>query len=134
MTPDEWRALDALSTSRTAPGDLALRATIVRLAAAGATVAAVAADSDRSQSAVRNWIRRFNTEGLAGLEHRGRADSTYTAEQREMVIGVALTDPRNLGLDDPVWSLDRLLEYLTQKRGVPISRSRLYSLVCDASR
>src|SRR5688572_4601825 len=65
----------------------------------------------------RQWIKRFNAAGLAGLEDRPRAGrpATYTAEQVGQVLAAAVTDPQALGLPFGCWTLDRLTAYLHER-------------------
>ena len=75
---------------------------------------------------VREWIKRFNTQGLAGLADQPRAGRppTYTPEQVATVIASALTDPKSLDLPFASWTLDRLAAYLNEQ-GIAIKRSRI---------
>ena len=58
---------------------------------------------------VRDWIKRFNTAGLAGLEDAPRSGRpvTYSADQVSWVIATALTDPQTLDLPSLVGHLSR---------------------------
>jgi transposase len=127
MTPDEQQAVDELLRSRTAPVRLVERACIVRAAAEGRSAPAIAAALGCSRPTVYAWIRRFNEQGLAGLEERRRAGRppTYTAEQRAEVVAAALTAPTGLGLPFGCWTLDRLEAYLNEQKGIGIKRSRI---------
>ncbi len=76
---------------------------------------------------VRDWVKRFNAQGLAGLEDQPRAGRlpTYTPEQVATVIATALTDPKRLDLPFGSWTLDRLAAYLSEHKGIAIKRSRI---------
>ena len=110
LTIHEKDDLDTLARSRTAPARLVERARIVQAAARGERPAAVAASQGCSCPTVHNWIRRFNDQGLRGLEERPRSGRphTYTTEQRAEVIATALTDPKKLDPPFGSWTLDRL--------------------------
>src|SRR5262245_56677100 len=73
MTPEEQQAIAALLGSRTAPARLVERARIVQVAADGRSAPAIAAAVGCSRPAVYAWIRRFNGQGMAGLQERPRA-------------------------------------------------------------
>ena len=76
---------------------------------------------------VRDWIKRFNAQGLAGSADQPRAGRppTYTPEQVATVIATALTDPKSLDLSFASWTLDRLAAYLHEQKGIAIKRSRI---------
>ena len=76
---------------------------------------------------VRFWLKRFNERGLPGLEEdmRSGRPPTYTAEERSAVIKAALSRPTELGLPFATWTLDRLVAYLGEQRGIGMRRSRV---------
>lgn len=79
----------------------------------------------------RDWIARFNAQGMAGLDDRPRSGKppTYTPEQTGEVIACALSDPQTLGLPFACWTLDRLAAYLGENKSLPIKRSRISELL-----
>src|SRR5262245_53484801 len=121
LTAAEQDGLDGLARSRTAPARLVERARIIQAAARGEKPAAVAAAQGCSRPTVYAWVRRFNAQGLTGLEERPRAGRphTYTPEQRAEVVATALTDPTKLGLPFGSWTLDRLQAYLDEHKKIP---------------
>ncbi len=131
VTAEEQAALDTLGHSRTAPARLVERARIVLAAARGEKAAAIAASRGCSRPTVYAWIRRFNDQGLPGLEERPRSGRphTYIPEQRAEVIATALTDPKKLGQPFGSRTLDRLQAYLNERKGIPIKRSRIDDLL-----
>src|SRR5262245_11165436 len=133
LTPEEQSAIDELARARTAPARLVDRARIIQAAAQGQAPGKIAAGLGCSRPTVYAWIRRFNEQGLRGLEERPRRGRphTYTAEQRAEVIAAALTDPQKLGLPFGCWTLDRLQAYLNEQKGIPIKRSRIDELLID---
>jgi transposase len=76
---------------------------------------------------VRRRLRRFNAEGLAGLEdhHRRGRPPTYAPQEVATVIATALTAPRTLGLPFAAWTLDRLAAYLSEHKGIAMRRRRI---------
>ena len=133
MTSEEQQAIAALLGSRTAPVRLVERARIVREAADGRSAPAIASAVGCSRPTVYSWIRRFNDQGMAGLQERPRAGRppTYTAEQRAEVVAAALTDPKGLGLPFGCWTLDRLQAYLNEQKGLAIKRSRIDEVLTE---
>jgi transposase len=127
LTGAERMAVERLAHSRTAPARQVERARIVWRASQGQMAAAIAAALRLTAYTVRAWIKRFNTQGLAGLEDQPRAGRppTYTPEQVATVIATVLTDPKTLGLPFGSWTLDRLAAYLSEHKGIAIKRSRI---------
>jgi len=133
LTPEEQKALDELARTRTAPARLVDRARIIQAASQGQSAGEIAASLGCSRPTAYAWIRRFNAEGMRGLQERPRSGRphTYTAEQRAEVIAAALTDPQKLGLPFGCWTLDRLQAYLNEQKGIPIKRSRIDELLIE---
>ena len=131
LTAEERSAVDKLAHSRTAPARRVERARIIRQASRGAGAPEIAEALRLDAYTVRGWIRRFNADGLAGLEDRRRSGRppTYTPEQRAAVIATALTDPKALGLPFASWTLDRLAAYLNEHEAIAIKRSRIDELL-----
>src|SRR5258708_36441355 len=99
MTLEEQEQIKQLSHSRTASARQVERARIIQLTSQGYFVPAIAAQLHIGQDVVRLWLKRFNAEGLAGLEDRPRAGrpATYTAEQVGEVMAAALAHPQAVG-------------------------------------
>jgi transposase len=133
VTDDERAALERLARSRTAEARLAQRAQILLGLLNGECPSAVAGRLGVTRATVYTWIRRFNAEGVAGLRDRPRPGRppTYTAEQRAEVVAAALTAPKDLGLPFGCWTLDRLRAYLSDRKGIPIKRSRIDEILLD---
>ena len=76
---------------------------------------------------VRLWVKRFNADGIDGLQDRPRAGRppTYTAAAVGEVIAASLTTPGDLGLPFGSWTLDRLAAYLHEQRAIAMKRSRI---------
>ncbi len=127
LTAEERVALDQLAHARTAPARRVERARIIWYASQGQSAPAIAEQLRLDADTARGWIRRFNAEGLAGLEDRPRAGRppTYSPEQVAEVVAAALTAPEALGLPFACWTLDRLAAYLDEHRRIPIRRSRI---------
>ncbi len=109
------------------------RATIIWLSSQGWWVPEIADHLRLAAETVRQWVKRFNEEGLAGLKDRPRAGrpATYTEEQVAEVIAASLTNPHDLGLPFNCWTLTRLATYLNEQKGIPIKRSRIDEILID---
>lgn len=100
-------------------GEIGQRARIVLLSAERLGVQDISKIAGLHPINVRKWIHRFNRYGLNGLSPRrspGRP-KLFSEDQRQAIIGIASTDPQELGLGFDSWSLHRLRYELT-KRGI----------------
>jgi transposase len=131
LTLEEQQQIEQLSQSRTAPARLVERTRIVRLASQGARVPQIAQHLNLDERTVRMWLKRFQEEGVLGLEDRPRSGApvTYTPEVVGEIVATSLTDPKTLDLPFGCWSIRRLQAYLNEERGIPIGRSRLDDLL-----
>jgi transposase len=127
LSREERDALERLAHSRTAPARAVERARIVWQAHTGAGSGEIAAARGVDPETVRRWLKRFNAEGLAGLEDRPRSGCppTYSPEEVAEIIAAALTKPADLGLDFACWTLDRLVTYLAEVKRIAMKRTRL---------
>ena len=136
LTGDERTELQRRAQSRTEAARVVERARMVWAVHQGERVPAVARRLGVGADVVRQWIRRFNSEGVPGLADRPRSGRpvTYSPEQVTQVLATAVTDPKTLGLPFGCWTLDRLTTYLHERPAeaggpLPISRSQLDRLL-----
>lgn len=127
VSSEERQAVERLAHSRTAPARAVERARVVLAALEGASVEEIAVRLHLARNTVYLWLHRFEARGLAGLEDqpRGGRPPTYTREQVAEIVATALTDPQTLDLPFQSWTLDRLVAYLTEHKGIAMQRSRL---------
>ena len=127
VTSEEWQAVVKLAHSRTASARTVERARVVLAALEGATVEEIAVQLHLVRNTVYMWLHRFEERGLAGLEDRTRSGRprTYAGEQVGEIVSAALTKPKVLGLPFASWTLDRLVAYLAEHKGITMKRSRL---------
>jgi transposase len=135
----EEQTICKLAGARHAPADWIQRANIVKLSWAGWRTAAIAAQSGCHPKTVREWLHRFNAQGIDGLADRpvpGRP-RRLTEQQRSRIIALARSDPpgrahRTAGGDlqaadaagPPQWTLDTLAE-AAQRHGIHVQRSQV---------
>jgi transposase len=127
LSAEEQAELTQMARSRTLCAGRVKRAQLVLLAVEGHKAEELAATLRLHAKTARFWLKRFNEHGLAGLgesERPGRPP-TYSAEQVGTVIGAALTRPADLGLPFASWTLDRLVAYLSETKGIAMRRSRI---------
>jgi transposase len=131
VSAEERTALEHLAHSRTAAARLVERARIVLASLQGQAPSAIARQLHLTRPTIYTWIKRFNTQGLAGLHDRVRSGCppTYSPDQKAEVIATALTDPQSLGLPFGSWTLDRLQTYLNDHKHIAIKRSRIDDIV-----
>ena len=75
------------------------------------------------------WVKRFNEEGLAGLQDRPRPGRkpTHSQEVRSALISLALQKPRFLGYPFELWTLERLQRAFEERHGVHLSDSTIWT-------
>jgi transposase len=131
LSKEEGETLQRRIHSRTEPARCVERARIIWSSSQGERVPTIARRLEIGQKKVRFWLKRFNAEGLPGLEerpHPGRS-ARYTPEEVSEVIRTSLTPPQTLGLPFACWTLDRLQAYLNEVKGIAIKRSRIDELL-----
>lgn len=128
---DDYRVLKKAVASRKTPAGKAKRAKIILLSNQGYMAREIAERLDCNERTALKWIGRFNRYGLAGLEEGPREGRprTYTPEDLGTVIQTALTPPRELGMPFGSWTLDRLVAYLCEEKGLGIKRSRVAEIL-----
>jgi transposase len=131
LSDEERQQIRRLSQSRKAAARAVERAQIIQLAREGRLVPAIATQLGIGQDVVRQWLKRFNAEGLAGLADRPRSGrpTTYTPEQVGVMVATALTKPADLGQAFGCWTIQRLARYLHEDQGMGIKPSRLHEIL-----
>ncbi len=116
-TAQKAEALKRCASSRTAPHRVVPRAQLIWASAHGAPVAAMARQIGLSAFRVRAWIHRFTRLGLAGLADAPRSGRPRQHDEpaRGMVLALARTKPRSLGLPLALWTLARLQQALQER-------------------
>lgn len=123
----ERQQVKRLAHSRTAPARTVERTRIVQGALDGERVEEIATRLGLTRNTVYLWLHRFERLGLAGCEDapRGGRPPTYSREQVGAIVATALTPPQTLDLPFQSWTLDRLVSYLSEQKGIAMKRSRL---------
>src|SRR5262245_10597093 len=113
LTAEEVTEIKRLAASRKAPIRLVQRARIIALMLEDNTLYASEAGVTAGFASVVSgpvWVRRFNEQGLAGLEdqpRRGR-QPTYGPEIHSQLVSLATQKPKSLGYPFALWTLERL--------------------------
>lgn len=137
VTDEERQVVAKLAHSRTAPARAVERARVVQAVLEGQQVEDIAVDQRLARNTVYLWLHRFEERGVAGLEDRSGTGRprTYPGEQVGEIVATALTPPKALGLPFASWTLDRLVAYLKEHKGITMQRSRLGEvLLCEGLR
>ncbi|MDQ3657866.1 MAG: helix-turn-helix domain-containing protein [Chloroflexota bacterium] len=123
LTPGQLRELDALyRTTRNVR--LRARAQMVLLAAEQRLTATEIASIVRvDQETVRRWLKRYLSEGIAGLRDvpRPGAPQKVTPDYIEQLLAAVRRRPRSLGLPFSLWTLQRLADYLAEQTGIRVA-------------
>lgn len=131
LTTDEETQVRRLAASRKAPHRLVQRAQVLVAMLDDpnlkATHAGLKAGFRNGQSGV-SWVKRFNEEGLAGLEDKPKPGRRPTHDQkvRSALIGLALQRPDTLGYPFKLWTLERLQRAFEERHGVHLSDSTIW--------
>jgi transposase len=127
VSDEERQVAKRLAHARRAPARAVERAQVVEQALDGKPVETIASELGLARQTVYLWWHRFERLGLAGLEDapRGGRPPTYTREQVGEIVATALTAPQTLDLPFKSWTLDRLVTYLSDQKGIAMKRSRL---------
>ena len=75
-----------------------------------------------------HWVKRFNEEGLAGLEDKPRPGRppTHSEEVRSKLLDLVLQKPRTLGYPFELWTLLRLQTGFEEREGIHLSDSTIW--------
>jgi transposase len=123
LSPEQINELSQLyRTTR----DLRLhtRAQIILLAAeqemSAPDIASVVRESDQT---VRNWMKRYEAEGIEGLKDAPRpgSPSKVTPEFVAQLVEAVRRRPRSLGLPFSLWTLARLADYMAEQTGIRVT-------------
>lgn len=127
LNSEDYKQLRELAKSRKLPAGKVRRARIILLSNQGYTATEIGAKLDCNDRTALKWIGRFNRYGIAGLEEGPREGRprVYGPEDVGAVIQAALTPPRELELPFASWTLDRLVSYLREEKGVGMGRTRV---------
>jgi transposase len=131
LTEEEERVIRKLAHSQSASKRLVERAKIIQLAKEGQTIPQIRRQLHLSEHMVRKWWKRFEQQGLAGLEDAPRpgAPSRYTTENKARVLEAALTRPSDLNLGFHCWTFERLAAYVHEHLGIHMQKTRIFEIL-----
>ena len=87
----------------------------------------------RDDETVRNWIKRFNAQGIAGLydDPRSGAPAKATPAYVERLLVVVRQRPRSLDQPYSMWTLQRLVEFMAEETGIRVSEPTLSRIFAE---
>lgn len=126
--------LDALAQLYRTTRDVRLRtrAQIVLLAAEQRlTAPAIAAIVREDDQTVRNWLKRWMAEGIAGLHDRPMpgAPPKITKAYEAQLLETVRRRPRRLEQAYSMWTLQRLADYMAEQTGIRVSYETIRRLL-----
>lgn len=134
LTTEEETEIRKLAASRKAAYRLVQRAKVIVAMLDDpklhATQAGQLVGFSGRQSGV-DWVKRFNAEGIAGLEDKPKAGRPLTHAQsvRSALINLARTKPESLGYPFKLWTLERIQTAFQERAGVHLSDSTIWEWV-----
>lgn len=87
----------------------------------------------RNDQTVRTWIKRFNAEGIAGLDDAPRpgAPTKVTPTYIERLLVVVRQRPRSLEQPYSMWTLQRLSDFMAEETGIRLSVPTLSRILAE---
>lgn len=125
--------ISKLARSQSGSKRLVERAKIIQLAKEGQTIPQIRQHLHLSERMVRKWWKRFEQQGLGGLEDAPRpgAPSRFTPENKARVLQAARTRPSELGLPYHSWTFERLAAYVREHLGIQMKKTRIFEILQD---
>lgn len=125
LAPLSQAQLDELDTLYRTTKDVRLRtrAHMILLAAeqkmTAPTIAALVRETDQT---VRNWLKRYEAEGIEGLKSKPQPGppGKVTPDYQARLLEVVRVRPRSVGQPYSVWTLARLADYLAEQTGIRV--------------
>ena len=85
-----------------------------------AQIATIVRESERT---VQRWLKRYQAEGIKGLQDAPKSGSPGKVTQvyKEQLLSSVRQRPRSLSLEFSLWTLERLADYLAEQTGIRLS-------------
>jgi transposase len=131
LTTEEVTEIKRLASSRKEPIRLVQRARIIAFMVEDRKLYATDAGLKAGFASVVTgpvWVRRFNEEGISGLEdqpRRGRKP-THGQEVHGQLVSLATQKPKTLGYPFELWTLERLQVAFQERHGLHLSDSTIW--------
>lgn len=132
LSADELLKLQDLLRAEKTPGSHFRRCRFIWLLAGGYSIAQASDYVGVHYTTAHGWVKRFEAEGLDGLRTRTRSGRprVYDTDAEDLVVDIATSRPKDLGLSFTTWSLSKLTKHLHETEGLPnISRGTVHSIL-----
>ncbi len=131
LTIEEITEIKRLAASRKAPLRLVQRARVIAYLFEDPQLHATEAGRKagfKSSAMGAEWVRRFNQQGLKGLEDQPRPGKkpTHTPEVKSALIALAIQKPSSLGYPFELWTLERLQQAFAEREHTHLSDSTIW--------
>lgn len=131
LTTEEVTEIKRLAGSRKEPLRRVQRARVIALMVDNPGLHASEAGLKagfKSKQMGPEWVRRFNENGLKGLEDHPRPgrQPIHKPEVRSALIDLATQKPRSLGYPHELWTLERLQRAFEERQGIHLSDSTIW--------
>ena len=131
LTAEEVTEIKRLASSRKEPVRLVQRARIIAYMPEDSSLYASEAGQKAGYASVvtgPEWVRRFNEQGLAGLEDQPRSgrQPTHGQEVHSQLISLATQKQSTLGYPSMLWTLERLQSAFQERHGIHLSDSTIW--------
>jgi len=132
LTELERREIARIASSRTEPVRRVQRAKIIAAMMEEPNLPASHAGRRagyRSDTPGWEWVKRFNEQGLSGLEDKPRPGHPRIHDEtvRSELISLALQRPDTLGYPFKLWTLERLQTAFQERQGIHLSDSTIWT-------
>jgi transposase len=131
LSQEEKQVIEKLSRSQAAPARLVERAKIIGLASQGQSVPQIAQHMQVGYNMVYKWFKRFDAQGLDGLQDapRSGAPAHYQPEEAAQIIAAAKSRPSQVGESFQSWTFRRLSTHVQEHLGIRMKRTRIFELL-----
>jgi transposase len=134
LTTEEEAEIRRLAGSRKEPHRLVQRAKVIVAMLDDPKLYAIQAGLQAGFIGVQSgvtWVKRFNENGMAGLEDKPKSGRPPTHDQkvRSALISLATQKPDTLGYPFKLWTLERLQTAFKEREGVHLSDSTIWEWV-----
>lgn len=121
LSADELLQLQELLRAEKTPGAHFRRCRLIWLVAGGYSIAQASEYVGLHYTTAHGWVKRFEAEGLDGLHSRPRPGRprVYGTAAEDLVVDIATSRPKDLGLGFTTWSLNKLTRHLHLSEGLP---------------
>lgn len=117
LSADELVELQGLLRAEKTPAGVYRRARLIWLLAGGYSLAEAGRYVGLHYTNAHQWKKRFEAEGLPGLQSRPRQGRprVYNEAAEDRVVDLATSRPKDLGLGFSTWSLTKLAVHLRER-------------------